>query len=214
MNTMNTMNTEALDRLTRTRAALHAVAEVLVAGPQYAARGDIRLTVRPDGFAGWVTGGAAVAGTDLVTPTGRVPIRGRLGDLAAAAGIEPRRLTDVYSGGPTIGLDDRVDLDPAAAGRILGALTAGDGALRELDPTEQPVLWPEHFDVGITVDQVNYGVSPGDSRIAAPYAYVGPWAVPAGEFWNQPFGAARELPSPADPAGILEFFRTGRAQLG
>ena len=211
---MNPINTEDTGRLTRTRTALHAIAEVLVAGPQYVAHGDIRLTAGADGFAGWVDGSAAVAGTDLVTPTGRVPIRGRLGDLAAAAGIEPRRLTDVYSGGPAIGLDDPVDLDPVAAARILDALTAGDGALREVDPTQRPVLWPEHFDVGITVDRVNYGVSPGDSGIPAPYAYVGPFEVPAGEFWNQPFGAARELPVPADLAGIVEFFRAGRAQLG
>lgn len=149
------MSIESSDQLTRTRAALHAVAEALVAGPQYAAHGDIRLAVRADGFGGWVDGSAAVAGTDLVTPAGRVPIRGRLGELAAAAGIEPRRLTDVYSGGPAIGLNDRVDLDPAATTRILGALAAGDGALRELDPTQRPILWPEHFDVGITVDRVN-----------------------------------------------------------
>lgn len=207
------MSIESSDQLTRTRAALHAVAEVLVAGPQYAVHGDIRLTVRADGFAGWVDGSAAVAGTDLITPTGRVPIGGRLGDLATAAGIEPRRLSDVYSGGPAISLDDRVDLDPAATARLLSALTAGDGALRELDPAERPVLWPEHFDVGITLGQVNYGVSPGDAGIAVPYAYVGPFQVPAGEFWNQPFGAARELPVPADPAGIVEFFRAGRARL-
>lgn len=211
---MNTTSTEETERLSRTRAALHAVAEVLVAGPQYAAHGDIRLTVRAGGFAGWVAGSAAVAGTDLITPTGRVPIGGRLGDLAAAAGIEPRRLTDVYSGGPAIDLDDRVDLDPAAATRILGALTAGDIALQELDPTQRPVLWPEHFDVGITVQQVNYGVSPGDGGIAVPYAYVGPWTVPAGEFWNQPFGAAQELPVPAEPTRIVEFFLAGRTELG
>lgn len=211
---MNPMNTEAPDQLARTRTALHAVAEVLVAGPQYAVHGDIRLTVLPDGFAGWVAGGAAVAGTDLVTPTGRIPIAGRLADLASAAGIDPRRLTDVYSGGPDVDLHEQLEVDPVAAARILGALTAGDRALRELDATQRPVLWPEHFDVGITVDRVNYGVSPGDGLIAVPYAYVGPWEVPAGEFWNQPFGAARELPVPADPAAIVEFFRAGRAELG
>jgi len=37
--------------LSRTRVALHAIAEALIAGPQYAAHGDIRLAVRPDGFA-------------------------------------------------------------------------------------------------------------------------------------------------------------------
>ncbi len=199
--------------LTRTRIALHAVAEVLVAGPQYADHADIRLTVRPDGFAGWVDGAAAVSGTELVTAAGRYPIRGTLAELAAAAGIAPRRLTDVYSGGPDIALDAPADLDPAAAERIIGALSAGDGALRALDPTQQRILWPEHFDVGISVHRVNYGVSPGDGQIAVPYAYVGPWEVPAGEFWNQPFGAALELPERADAADILAFFRAGQAQL-
>lgn len=56
-------------------------------------------------------------------------------------------------------------------------------------------------------------MSPGDGQIVVPYAYVGPWEVPSGEFWNRPFGAARELPVPADPAGIVEFFRAGRARL-
>jgi hypothetical protein len=37
-----------------------------------------------------------------------------------------------------------------------------------------PVLWPEHFDIGITIDAVNYGASRGDDHIAEPYAYVGP----------------------------------------
>jgi hypothetical protein len=199
--------------LTRTRIALHAVAEVLVAGPQYAANGDIRLRVRADGFAGWVTGAVAVVGTDLVTPAGRFPIRGTLAELADSAGVVPRRLTDVYSGGPMIGLDDAVEVDPAATARILDALWAGDRALQALDPAPPRVLWPEHFDAGITLDRVNYGVSPGDGQIAVPYAYVGPWEVPGGEFWNQPFGAARELPEPADPADIVGFFRSGRAHL-
>jgi len=67
----------------------------------------------------------------------------------------------------------------------------GDRALQNLDPAQVPVLWPEHFDIGITVAEVNYGVSPGDASIGEPYAYVGPWHVPDGAFWNQPFGAAR-----------------------
>ena len=72
------------------------------------------------------------------------------------------------------------------------------------------MLWPEHFDVGITVDRVNYGVSPGDASIGSPYAYVGPWEVPAGEFWTQPFGAALPVTDTTSPATILDFFRTGR----
>ena len=97
-------------------------------------------------------------------------------------------------------------------GTTAGALAAGDPALRELDPAQRPTLWPEHFDVGITVDRVNYGVSPGDAAIAVPYAYVGPWEVPTGEFWDQPFGAALPLTDPVDAAAIGEFFRQGRAR--
>ena len=40
--------------LSTTRRALHAVAELLIAGPQYEAVGDIRLAARPGGFGGWV----------------------------------------------------------------------------------------------------------------------------------------------------------------
>jgi len=35
-----------------TRRQLHAIAENLIAGPQYRAAGTIRLAVRPDGFTG------------------------------------------------------------------------------------------------------------------------------------------------------------------
>ena len=82
-------------------------------------------------------------------------------------------------------------------------------------PGEEPVLWPEHFDVGITVDEVNYGVSPGDGFNAEPYAYVGPWQVPAAdEFWNAPFGAARDLDSLGTVEAVRRFFEEGRARLG
>ena len=95
---------------------------------------------------------------------------------------------------------------------ILGALALGHEALLAFAAGETPVLWPEHFDVAIRVDAVNFGVSPGDGFIAEPYAYVGVAAVPAGDaFWNAPFGAAvplRELPP--GPAGVSGFFSEGR----
>ena len=50
---------------------------------------------------------------------------------------------------------------------------------------------------GIGVDEVNYGMSPGDGFHAAPYAYVGPWTPREGAFWNVPFGALR-------PAGLAK----------
>jgi hypothetical protein len=70
------------------------------------------------------------------------------------------------------------------------------------------VLWPEHFDLGVTLDEVNYGVSLGDGYLAEPYAYVGPWQPRTGPFWNAPFGAARPLRDVPDVAG---FFAEGRS---
>jgi hypothetical protein len=40
--------------LSATRRAVHAIAELLIAGPQYRSDGDIRLAARPGGFGGWV----------------------------------------------------------------------------------------------------------------------------------------------------------------
>jgi hypothetical protein len=82
-------------------------------------------------------------------------------------------------------------------------------------------LWPEHFDAGCSVDQVNLGFSPGDGFESAPYAYVGPWGEgrpgPA-EYWNAPFGAvlrSAEVLDSADPMAVcLEFVRQGLALLG
>jgi hypothetical protein len=91
------------------------------------------------------------------------------------------------------------------------AFSAGDAALRTFAPSEEPVLWPEHFDIGITVDDVNYGVSPGDGYLGEPYMYVGPWTAKTGEFWNAPFGAARLLGPSPDPATIVAFFEQGCA---
>jgi hypothetical protein len=196
--------------LTNTRRGLHAVSELLIAGPQYEATGDIRLVAVPGGFGGRTDTAVRVTGTELVTPNGSFPLRGTLSEIARAASITPRPLRDVYSDGPDLSPDEPLEVSAAAARVLLPAFGAGDAALRALAPNEEPILWPEHFDIAITFGEVNYGVSPGDSLIGEPYAYVGPWKVPVGPFWNQPFGAARvlsELPTADD---ILRFFVAGR----
>jgi len=72
--------------------------------------------------------------------------------------------------------------------------------------------WPEHFDLAVTLGEVNYGVSPGDDAIPYPYAYVGPHVQRAGAFWNEPFGAARAISELADADGVLAFFEEGRRE--
>ena len=53
-------------------------------------------------------------------------------------------------------------------------------------------------------------MSPGDALIPDPYAYVGPWQVPDGPFWNVPFGAAQPLAELADAAAVAAFFAQGQ----
>lgn len=197
--------------LATTRRSLHGVAELVLAGPQHRQGGGIRLRVVPGGFGTVNPPELRVEGTVLVTPSGSLPLTGSYAELAAAAGVTAGRLDDVYSGGPGIDPDESIEVDDESARILHEAFARGDAALRRLAPDEVPVLWPEHFDVAITVDEVNYGVSPGDDTIPEPYAYVGPWTPQTGPFWNTSFGAAQPLTALDD---ILAFFATGRDLAG
>jgi hypothetical protein len=201
--------------LVGTRRALHGVAELVLAGPQYAAAGTIKLRVRGDGVATWLPPDRRLVGATVVAGDRTEPVDGRTpADLAAALGLQARPLDDVYHDGPGIRPDDVLAVDEGAARTLVGALAAGDAALRAFAPDTEPVLWPEHFDVGISVGEVNYGISPGDDHTPVPYAYVGPWAPPAADdFWTEPFGAARTIADLGDASGISAFFEEGRSRL-
>ncbi len=192
-----------------TRRSLHGVAELVLAGPQYDACGQIRLRITPGGFGTVGAPDLRVEGLELVTPGARVGLGGTFAELAGAVGVMARALGDVYAGGPDVELHEVIVVDPDHVRVLLEALAVGDAAMRAFAPDEQPVLWPEHFDVGITVDEVNYGVSPGDDHLAEPYAYVGPWAGRTGPFWNAPFGAVRPLTELADVDAVVAFFHEG-----
>jgi hypothetical protein len=195
--------------LERTRRSLHGVAELVLAGPQYDASEDIRLRVTPGGFGTVTTPDLRVEQLELVSPTARLPLGGTFAGLARAVGVGARSLRDVYADGPDVGYDDPILVDAEAVSLIVDAFAIGDEALRAFDPGQQPVLWPEHFDVGITSAEVNYGVSPGDAHLREPYAYVGPWTPLEGEFWNTSFGAARPVAGIRDTGALLDFFREG-----
>jgi hypothetical protein len=182
----------------RTRRAWHAVAELVLAGPQHRRSGTIRLRVTPGGFATVAEPALAVAGGSVVAEGvaggAPVPMDGRsCAELAATLGLDAGAPAGLYAGGSGVAPDERLDVDAAAAAALAAALARGEEALRRLAPDIVPVLWPEHFDLGIAVDEVNYGVSLGDGYCPEPYAYVGPWRPRAGAFWNAPFGAARPL---------------------
>jgi hypothetical protein len=193
-----------------TRRSLHAVAERLLAGPQYREHGKIRLRVVPGGF-GQVLGSLRVEGAEIAGERSRVALRGTIGDVAAALGVEAGAPADLYSDHADLGPDEELSVDPAAAALLLGWFARGDQALRGLAPSEEPILWPEHFDLGVATDEVNYGVSPGDAGNSLPYAYVGPWTPREGEFWNAPFGAVRTAEQLPDTDALAAFFAAGRA---
>lgn len=198
--------------LTRTRTALHGIAELLLAGPQYAASGDIRLRAHPGGIATVAEPDLWVDGGEIVGAHGRHPLRGTYAEVGAAIGVTPRRLDDVYSDVAPVTVDDPIELDPDHLAILVDALTVGDTALRAFALTLVPVLWPEHLDIAIEQDQINYGVSPGDSLLPEPYAYVGPWTPRSGTFWDQQFGAARPLSDLGGANAVATFFAEGASR--
>ena len=196
--------------LETTRLSLHVVAELLLGGPQYEQSKSIHLRVTPGGFGTVAVPAVRVQGESLVVDGRAIPLSGRtVAEVAADAGLTARSLDDVYSGGSGLTEDYTLTVDGACAAELAEAFRVGDEALAELAPDAQRVLWPEHFDLGITVDRVNYGVSPGDADIGVPYAYVGPWTTTDlnGSFWNTSFGAARPLSEVDD---LLGFFTEGK----
>ncbi len=196
--------------LTRTRRALHAVAELVLAGPQYRASGTIKLQVSTDGFRTWAEPALAVVGTDVTANGGVTPVSGRTArEVADAVGVVAGAPADLYRDGSGAQVDEELVLDGAATAQIAAAFALGDTALRLLAPDAQPVLWPEHFDVAIRVDDINFGVSPGDTFLDEPYAYVGVDPVPVGDpYWNAPFGVVAPVSTFADPTALRDFFAT------
>ena len=203
------------------RRQLHGIAEGFIAGPQYRAAATIRLAVRPDGFTGTALP-VAVHGTRLEWPDGTAELVGPVGELVRRSGLDfGPPPGDLYRPASPLELDDVLDIEPDAAALVCRCLYAGGVALKTVLPEGHPVLWSEHFDVGVTDNEVNYGVSAGDDHHPLPYAYVGPWSFATsprtGPFWNAPFGAVHplELSVEADAlaANIGEFFRRGQELL-
>jgi hypothetical protein len=197
--------------LVTTRTALHAVAELVLAGPQFRESGTIRLHVTPDGFATVAAPDIRVAGGELVAAGQRTTITGATArSLGGAAGVDVGAPEGLYADGSGAAPDDPLILNPPSLRRIIDAFTTGAAALRVLIPDPEPVLWPEHFDLGSRVDDVNLGISPGDNFIPEPYAYVGVDPVPDDPYWNAPFGAARPMSTFVGVDDLAAFFGDAR----
>jgi hypothetical protein len=205
--------------LVATREAWHRLAEHVLAPARYAVDGHISLQVAPGGFGtpevGTSATRVAVDGEQLVVVRDGREVRSvprTLREAADLVGIEPGAPVGVYPPATPCHPDEPLAIDPAAARELADWYRLGAEALADLAPDEPARLWPEHFDLGISVDRVNYGVSPGDAVIGEPYAYAGPWDAlddPDG-FFDRSFGAARTRREVRSVTDLAAFFRTAR----
>ena len=194
----------------RTKRSLHGLAELVLAGPRYRQGGSIELRIGPDGFRTRDEPVVAVRGPALFAEGVTVDVEGlTFAQAAQRIGLQASRLADVYSGGPQVEPEDPIHLDPDSVRRVEQSLALGDRALRDFHRLADPILWPEHFDVAITVGEVTYGVSPGDDHLDRPYAYVAPPMLSMDEFWNTPYGVARPLEELGGADHVVAFFREG-----
>jgi hypothetical protein len=218
------------DVFVRTRDALHAVAEHVLAAYRYGVERRIGLAATSGGFGTPELpdgSSARVAGTDLVVARGTREDTSPLTTLAAAAaacGIDPGA-PDVYTPMTPLAPDAPLTVDPRAARELAEWLAFGWARLTELGT---PVtLWPEHFDAAVDLgDEADeskgtFGASPGDEAHAEPYLYVTHWSPkPDDPYWNDSsFGGASMPLSALDAAGDPEeaaraFFARGRELVG
>jgi hypothetical protein len=202
------------EALVATRRRLHALGECLMAGPQRRAGGRFTLRVTPGGFA--TTGAPALRldGTDLlIDESRRLAVTGTFSELADALGVEFGAPPDGYPDGSGASPDDDASLDVGSAHLLQEWFVMADAALRVMAPRQTPILWPEHFDVAILLDDVSYGASPGDAFHTNPYAYVSSSDHGDSDFWNAPFGAIRSHEQMRSVDDLVIFWSAARGLL-
>jgi hypothetical protein len=216
-----------------TRDALHRLASHVLAPGRKAVTGRIGLRPTPGGFGTPPFGSGdgqqlRVEGMSLIRRQDGSSEAVDITSLSAAAAFAGVTLSD----DPGIGHDPpplgdpeaALTVDPGSSAAVGAWFAFADGVLEEFRAElnaqgrecSEVQLWPEHFDLGCSIEGVNFGGSPGDGHFAEPYLYVGPWNTDGlGDdgFWNAPFGAVltyRQLLDAEDQkAAALAFLRRG-----
>jgi hypothetical protein len=218
----------------RTRRGLHALAEQVLSPEAYRHTGRIGLRPAPCAISTpWVIVDGAkrcarIEGTGVVVIVGEERTAEPVTTVRAAAalvGVEPGA-PPVYSPATPVDLDRPIELDEEAVSIVTDWYCFGDAALdrilavrRELHSVE-PILWPEHFDLAVTVPddirgEIVVGVSPGDDADPDPYAYVawhgpsGPGSRPPDEWWNRTWGRWVPASEVATVEDLVDLFEEG-----
>ena len=227
-----------LDAYIAKRTSWHALGEHVVTKARWQHTNKIGLRAHPGGFAT-----PHFSDDQRVFDDGSGIHREKYGDarcvpittLRAAAsfvGVEAGAPSEIFTASTALDLDALLPVDSDAS-RHLGAWFEFGAhvlsALRSAHGAQNPSLvqlWPEHFDLAVDIGdecnatRANFGASPGDAAIPAPYLYVGPWDMSAKSgdpFWNQPWGTALHydaLCAAPDPiAAASSFFEHGYTRL-
>jgi hypothetical protein len=208
--------------LPATRESLHRVAEHVMKPARERANGKFGLRYAHGGFGTPFFGDdeqVRVEGVELVVDSPAGERRAPLTTLAGAA---------EQAGVPLDVDDERLEIDPAAAGTVADWYGFAASVLEQLRAEAAPELepsrvqlWPEHFDMSVELGpesagrRAGYGCSPGDADHPEPYAYVVPWESSAatGQGWNATGFAGADLPyadlltAPDQRTAALTFFR-------
>jgi hypothetical protein len=210
----------------RTAAALHTLAEQVLAPARHAADGKIglRYTYRGFGTPFFAADRQVRVEDGVLVDGGRRHAAASVADAGAFLGLQVGVPTGVYEPATPYEAHAPLSIDPGAA-RALGDWYGFGASLFEQlradatasDDPGRVQVWPEHFDVAVVMgsagERANYGASPGDAAHGEPYLYIAPFEPRQGEFWNESFGASlsyAEILAGADP---LAFLRRGRALL-
>lgn len=193
----------------RTRDALHALGEQVIAAAYFHAEQHIGLRPTPRGFGTPVFGDherVRVDGSALVHERSGTERRAEITTLREAAAFIGVALgaPDVYEAATAMDPDEALAVDHDAALALGDWFALGHALIKDLreshpdQASSEAQIWPEHFDLAcelgdpVEATRANYGASPGDAGIPEPYLYVGPWDASrrTGMLAAYPFGAA------------------------
>jgi hypothetical protein len=107
-----------------------------------------------------------------------------IAEAADFAAVTPGMPLRVYRPATPLDLDEPPSIDPDSAQRLASWYELADTALRRFATevgaaSEDPVLWPEHFDIGITVDAVTTGHRPAMTKSPSHIFTSGRTAAPS-----------------------------------